>query len=336
MEKVITLGHGSGGALTQELIERFFVPAFDNEPLRALTDSALIAAEGKRLAFTTDSYVVKPWQFPGGDIGKLAVTGTVNDLAVVGARPIFLSVGFILEEGFPLSDLHTVINSLAETAQAAGVQIVTGDTKVVERGSGDGIYLNTAGLGVVPKGVNLSAQRVAPGDVVLVSGPLGEHEICVLLARGELEFEAEVLSDCAPVQGLVQMLLENIGEGVKWLRDPTRGGLATALNELARACGYDLLVEEAAVPVQEPVRVLCDLLGYDPLYLANEGKIVAVLAPQVAEEALAVVREHELGREAALIGRVLPETRGRVLLQTGVGGRRIVDLLAGAQWPRIC
>jgi len=336
MDDVITLGHGSGGALTQELIQTLFVPAFDNAPLRDLGDAAVFEAAAGRFAFTTDSFVVNPLFFPGGDIGKLAVNGTINDLAVAGAQPLCLSVGLILEEGFPLADLRRVVESMAQAAAAAEVPLITGDTKVVERGRGDGVYVNTAGVGGNVFEPLLSPRRVEPGDRILVSGPLGDHEICVLLARGELAFESDLQSDCAPVHGLVQAILAAGGPKVRFLRDPTRGGLATVLNEVAAEAGYDLLLREAAIPVRPEVRAVCDLLGFDPLYLANEGKVVALVAEDQAEAVLNAMQGHERGREAAIIGEVLPAQNRRVLLETGVGGRRIVDLLVASQWPRIC
>ena len=334
-EERITLSHGSGGKATQTLIEAVFLEAFANPLLAPLEDGAVLEANGGRLAFTTDSYVVSPLFFPGGDIGDLAVNGTVNDLAVSGARPLWLSAGFILEEGFPVADLERIVASMAAAAERAGVQIVTGDTKVVQRGKADGCYVNTAGVGVIERPGALGVARAKPGDAVVVSGPIGEHGITIMLARGELDIESEVTSDTAPLNGLVERLLD-AAPGVRGLRDATRGGVATICNEVARAAGVAVVVEEEAVPVRPDVRGACELLGIDPLYVACEGRLVAVVDGDQVDAAMAALRSHPLGEGAAVIGRVRDDPPGLVLLKTSFGGTRIVDLLVGDPLPRIC
>ncbi|MET0832441.1 MAG: hydrogenase expression/formation protein HypE [Actinomycetota bacterium] len=334
-EERITLSHGSGGKATQTLIEAVFLEAFANPLLAPLEDGAVLTALGGRLAFTTDSYVVSPLFFPGGDIGDLAVNGTVNDLAVSGARPLWLSAGFILEEGFPVADLERIVGSMAAAAERAGVQIVTGDTKVVQRGKADGCYVNTAGVGVIERPGELGVATARPGDVVIVSGPVGEHGITIMLARGELDIESEVTSDTAPLNGLVERLLD-AAPGVRGLRDATRGGVATICNEVARAAGVAVVLEEEAVPVRPDVRGACELLGIDPLYVACEGRLVAVVDGDQVEAAMAALRSHPLGEGAAVIGRVRDDPPGLVLLKTSFGGTRIVDLLVGDPLPRIC
>jgi hydrogenase expression/formation protein HypE len=334
-EERITLSHGSGGKATQTLIEAVFLEAFANPLLAPLEDGAVLEANGGRLAFTTDSYVVSPLFFPGGDIGDLAVNGTVNDLAVSGARPLWLSAGFILEEGFPVADLERIVASMAAAAERAGVQIVTGDTKVVQRGKADGCYVNTAGVGVIERPGELGVATARPGDAVIVSGPIGEHGITIMLARGELDIESEVTSDTAPLNGLVERLLD-AAPGVRGLRDATRGGVATICNEVARAAGVAVVVEEDAVPVRPDVRGACELLGIDPLYVACEGRLVAVVDGEQVEAAMAALRSHPLGEGAAVIGRVRDDPPGLVLLKTSFGGTRIVDLLVGDPLPRIC
>jgi hydrogenase expression/formation protein HypE len=334
-EERIVLAHGSGGKATQTLIEAVFLEAFANPLLAPLEDAAVLAANGGRLAFTTDSYVVSPLFFPGGDIGDLAVNGTVNDLAVSGARPLWLSAGFILEEGFPVADLERIVASMAAAAERAGVQIVTGDTKVVQRGKADGCYVNTAGVGVIERPGELGVAAAQPGDAVIVSGPIGEHGITIMLARGELDIESEVTSDTAPLNGLVERLLD-AAPGVRGLRDATRGGVATICNEVARAAGVAVVVEEEAVPVRPDVRGACELLGIDPLYVACEGRLVAVVDGGQVEAAMAALRSHPLGEGAAVIGRVRDDPPGLVLLKTSFGGTRIVDLLVGDPLPRIC
>ena len=334
-EERITLSHGSGGKATQTLIEAVFLEAFANPLLAPLEDGAVLEAHGGRLAFTTDSYVVSPLFFPGGDIGDLAVNGTVNDLAVSGARPLWLSAGFILEEGFPVADLERIVGSMAAAAERAGVQIVTGDTKVVQRGKADGCYVNTAGVGVIERTGELGVATARPGDAVIVSGPIGEHGITIMLARGELDIESEVTSDTAPLNGLVERLLD-AAPGVRGLRDATRGGVATICNEVARAAGVAVVLEEEAVPVRPDVRGACELLGIDPLYVACEGRLVAVVDGDQVEAAMAALRSHPLGEGAAVIGRVRDDPPGLVLLKTSFGGTRIVDLLVGDPLPRIC
>jgi hydrogenase expression/formation protein HypE len=334
-EERITLSHGSGGKATQTLIEAVFLEAFANPLLAPLEDGAVLEANGGRLAFTTDSYVVSPLFFPGGDIGDLAVNGTVNDLAVSGARPLWLSAGFILEEGFPVADLERIVGSMAAAAERAGVQVVTGDTKVVQKGKADGCYVNTAGVGVIERPGELGVARAQPGDAVIVSGPIGEHGITIMLARGELDIESEVTSDTAPLNGLVERLLD-AAPGVRGLRDATRGGVATICNEVARAAGVAVVVEEEAVPVRPDVRGACELLGIDPLYVACEGRLVAVVDGDQVEAAMAALRSHPLGEGAAVIGRVRDDPPGLVLLKTSFGGTRIVDLLVGDPLPRIC
>jgi hydrogenase expression/formation protein HypE len=334
-EERITLSHGSGGKATQTLIEAVFLEAFANPLLAPLEDGAVLEANGGRLAFTTDSYVVSPLFFPGGDIGDLAVNGTVNDLAVSGARPLWLSAGFILEEGFPVADLERIVASMAAAAERAGVQVVTGDTKVVQRGKADGCYINTAGVGVIERPGELGVATARPGDAVIVSGPIGEHGITIMLARGELDIESEVTSDTAPLNGLVERLLD-AAPGVRGLRDATRGGVATICNEVARAAGVAVVVDEEAVPVRPDVRGACELLGIDPLYVACEGRLVAVVDGDQVDAAMAALRSHPLGEGAAVIGRVRDDPPGLVLLKTSFGGTRIVDLLVGDPLPRIC
>lgn len=331
----VLLGHGSGGKLTAELIRDLFLPAFDNPVLARLDDQAILSINGRRLAFTTDSFVVKPLFFPGGDIGSLAVYGTVNDLAMGGARPLFLSVAFILEEGLPMETLRRVTASLRQAASAAGVEVVTGDTKVVEKGSGDGLFLNTSGLGVVPEGVELSAAHVRPGDRVLLSGSIGEHGIAILAQREGLEFDSPISSDSAPLHTLVADMLA-ASTSIRCLRDPTRGGLSSALNEIAARARVGIEIEERAIPLREEVKGACELLGLDPLYVANEGKLVAIVAPQAAESVLEAMRRHPLGKDASLIGTVTETHPRLVTMRTVVGPTRVVDMLAGDQLPRIC
>jgi hydrogenase expression/formation protein HypE len=329
-DEYVTLAHGAGGKATHALVEQLFVPELDNPLLSPLGDAALVVVAGARLAFTTDSFVVSPLFFPGGDVGSLAVNGTVNDLAVAGATPLALSAGFVVEEGFPVTYLRRIAASMAAAARRAGVVVATGDTKVVERGKADGVFVNTSGVGVVPPGVELGPGRVRPGDRVLVSGPLGDHGIAVLVARGDLKLESELTSDCAPVHELAAALVA-LGGDLRFMRDPTRGGLATALNELAVDAGLAVVLEDHALPVRPEVAGACEILGLDPLYVANEGKLVAVVAPDAADRALAA-----LGDEAAVVGEVRDDPAGLVLLETSLGGTRIVDMLVGDPLPRIC
>jgi hydrogenase expression/formation protein HypE len=329
------MAHGAGGKATHSLIEAIFLDAFRNPLLEAMEDQAVFAVNGTRLAFTTDSYVVSPIFFPGGDIGDLAVNGTVNDLAVSGARPVYLSAGFILEEGFPVEDLRRIVLSMKSAAEAAGVQIVTGDTKVVQRGKADGCYINTAGVGVFERPVSLGAVNARPGDVVIVSGPIGDHGVTILLARGELDIESDITSDTAPLNGLIDRLLDAT-TGVRCIRDATRGGVATILNEVARASDVAIVVEEDKVPMRAEVRGAGEILGIDPLYVACEGRFVAVVDGAEVEAALAALRSHPLGAEAAVIGSVKADPPTLVLLKTEFGGTRIVDMLIGDPLPRIC
>jgi hydrogenase expression/formation protein HypE len=331
----ILLGHGSGGKLSAELLRDVFLPLFRSPVLGRLEDQAVIEAGGARLAFTTDSFVVKPLFFRGGDIGSLAVHGTVNDLAMGGAEPRFLSAAFILEEGLEVGLLRRAAESMARAAEAAGVEIVTGDTKVVEKGSGDGLFINTSGIGLVPDGVRLSAGNARPGDRVLVSGTLGDHGIAILAERQGIGFDAPVESDSAPLHTLVRDMLA-VSRDIRCLRDPTRGGLASTANEIAAASGVTIALEETAIPVREEVRGACEMLGLDPLYVANEGKLVAVVPPGAADAVLEIMRRHPLGKNAAVIGTVTDGRAGLVTARTAFGSRRIVDMLPGDQLPRIC
>ncbi len=334
----VLLGHGSGGTLTAELIRNIFLPAFQNPILARLDDQAVVTVNGLRLAFTTDSFVVKPLVFPGGDIGSLAVHGTVNDLAMGGAQPLFLSAAFIIEEGLPFETLRRVVASLHQAAAAAGVEVVTGDTKVVEKGSGDGLFINTSGVGLVPEGILLSANQARPGDRVLLSGPIGEHGIAILAKREGVEFESPVESDSAPLHTLVAaMLAASPGpQAIRCLRDPTRGGLSSALNEIAAQSRVGIEIDERAIPVREEVKGACELLGLDPLYVANEGKLIALVEAGAAEAVLGAMRHHPLGRGAQIMGTVNESSPGLVTMRTLFGTTRIVDMLAGDQLPRIC
>ena len=331
----ILLAHGGGGRLMHQLIEEVIVPAFRNPLLDVRHDSAVMAFDGVRLAFTTDSYVVTPIFFPGGDIGKLAVCGTVNDLSMSGARPLFLSSGFIIEEGFSVSDLKKIVGSMQKTASEAGVQIATGDTKVVNRGGADGIFINTAGIGLIPPGVMISGSNARSGDQVLLSGPIGDHGVAILSTREGLQFSTALESDCAPLNGLVAKMIAASPE-IRCLRDPTRGGLASTLNELARQSGVGIWVEENRIPVKEEVRGACELLGFEPWNLANEGKLVAIVSSEAAEAVLNAMRAHPLGRGAIRIGEVRKEPPGKVLLRTSIGSTRILDMMVGEPLPRIC
>lgn len=334
----ITLSHGSGGKATHNLIEGVFAPAFSNPILDRMDDAAtfIVAEAGARLAFTTDTYVVNPLFFPGGDIGKLAVHGTVNDLATSGAQPLYLSVGFILEEGFAVADLRRIVASMAEAALEAGVLIVTGDTKVVQRGKADGLFINTAGVGLVQVNWPMGQSQVQAGDKVLLSGPVGDHGIAVMLAREALEIETDVQSDTASLHTLVADILQVASSSVHCLKDPTRGGVATSLNEIALASEVSIALDERSIPVRAGVRGACEILGLDPLTIANEGKLLALVAPDAADAALAAMQAHPLGREAAIIGEVRAEPAAMVFLRTDIGGTRVLDMLVGDPLPRIC
>jgi hydrogenase expression/formation protein HypE len=331
----ILLAHGAGGKLSHDLLREVFLPFFNNDVLCALDDSAILPTKASKLAFTTDSYVVKPLFFPGGDIGRLAICGTVNDLAMAGAKPLWLSTSFILEEGFPIEDLEKILSSMREAAREAGVTVVAGDTKVVEHGAAEGLYVTTTGIGTIPEGVHIGNFRAKAGDLVIINGPTGDHEIAVLIARGEFSLQGALESDCAPLNGLVEVMLETCRD-IHVLRDPTRGGLATVLWEIANASGVGVVVKEEEVPISETVRTVCDLLGFDPYYLANEGKLVAFVPEEKAEELLRKMQAHKLGRHAAIIGEVREENPGKVLLRTKIGGHRLLEPLSGEQFPRIC
>ena len=328
------LAHGSGGKLAHELVERSFLKALANPLLAKLDDSAVFDFSG-RLAFTTDSYVVSPISFPGGDIGKLAVCGTVNDLAMSGAKPLYLSLSFIIEEGLPQGELSQVVDSVQKAAQEAGVEIVTGDTKVVHRGSADKLFINTAGVGIIPEGVDISGSNARPGDKVILSGAIGDHGIAVLSRREGLSFSTQLESDCAPLGGLVADMLA-ASSNIHCLRDPTRGGLATTLNELAKQSRVSIRIEEEKVLVRDEVLAACEMLGFDPLYVANEGKLVAIVLPEDTDKVLKVMRENHYGKEATIIGEVRAEHPGRVVMKTCLGSSRIIDMLVGDILPRIC
>lgn len=331
----VVMGHGGGGAMSSELVEHLFLPAFAGAASAELGDSAVLPAPGGRIAFSTDSFVVRPMFFPGGTIGDLAVNGTVNDLAMSGARPLALSTAFILEEGTALRDINRIATAMGKAADVAGVRLVTGDTKVVDSGHGDGVYINTAGIGVVPDGVDIRPARATVGDVVIVSGAIGVHGVAVMSCREGLEFGVTIETDCAPLAGLVQAMI-GTGADIHVLRDPTRGGVAASLNEIARAAGVGIALIERDLPIPEVVGNACSLLGLDPLQVANEGKLLAFVAESDAEAVLAAMRAHELGREAVVVGRCVAEHPGMVVARTGLGGNRVVDLPIGEQLPRIC
>ncbi|MDH3718579.1 MAG: hydrogenase expression/formation protein HypE [Planctomycetota bacterium] len=331
----VLLAHGGGGSLMQQLIQRMFLPSFQHPALEARADSAVLDMAAGKLAFTTDSYVVHPLFFPGGDIGSLAVNGTVNDLAMCGARPLYLSVGFILEEGLPMETLWRVVQSMAEAAAQAGVALVTGDTKVVDRGKGDGLFVNTAGVGEVVASQAVAPASVRPGDVILLSGDIGRHGIAIMAEREGLAFETTIQSDCAPLASLVLALLD-AGIEVHCLRDLTRGGLAAALVEIAETVQWQIHIQERQIPVNQEVQAACEILGFDPIYVANEGRFVAFVAPEHADRALELMRAHPLGAAATIIGHVQDESRGLVTLTSHIGATRVVDLLSGEQLPRIC
>jgi hydrogenase expression/formation protein HypE len=337
----IVMGHGSGGKLSAELIDKVFISQFTNSTLERMDDSAALEINGARLAFTTDSFVVTPIFFPGGDIGTLAINGTVNDLAMGGAKPLYLSAAFILEEGLPTEELRRVVASMRAAAASAGVQLVTGDTKVVNRGKGDKIFITTTGIGVLDRPTQLSSDRARPGDKIILSGYIGDHGITILSQRENLQFESALQSDCAALNSLTAVMLDaaeaagNIA-AIRCMRDPTRGGVATTLNEIAGRSNSGMLLQEESIPVRDTVRGACEVLGLDPLYVANEGKLLAIVAPETADRVLAAMRQHPLGAESVVIGEVVEKPAGMVLMKTSVGGTRVVDTLFGEQLPRIC
>jgi hydrogenase expression/formation protein HypE len=332
----VVLAHGGGGRLSKQLIEAVFLQAYGNDTLNLMHDGAVLDVAAGRIAFSTDSYVINPPFFPGGNIGSLAVHGTINDLAMCGARPLALSAAYILEEGLPMDDLWRIAVAMRDAAAGAGVPIATGDTKVVDRGKADRIFINTSGLGIVPAGVHIAPGRVRPGDAIIVSGNIASHGIAVMSIREGLEFETAVVTDSAPLHDMVAALIASVGASLHALRDPTRGGVASALNEIATAAAAGMHIDEAALPVLEQVSAACEILGFDPLYVANEGKLIAFVERASADAALACLRSHPLGREAAIIGSVVPDHPGRVVMRSRIGGSRVVDMLSGEQLPRIC
>ncbi len=332
----VVMGHGGGGKLSAELVEHLFVPVFQNDALAQLSDSAVVSIAGGRIALSTDSYVVRPLFFPGGNIGELAINGTVNDLAMSGAKPLYLTAGFIIEEGLAMDRLGAIVNSMAAAAKRAGVQVVTGDTKVVDKGHGDQLFVNTAGVGVIADGVQIGPARARPGDVVLVSGTLGDHGMAIMSVREGLEFETVIRSDSAPLNGLVAALLAAAPGAVHVLRDPTRGGAASSLNEIAARSKVGIMLDERALPVKPDVQAACELLGMDPIYVANEGKLLAIVAREHADALLAVMRAHEFGRDAAIIGTVTDQHPGLLVARTAIGGTRVIPMQLGEQLPRIC
>jgi len=332
----IVMGHGGGGKLGNELVEHLFLPAFRNPALENLGDAAVLETGGAKLAMSTDSFVVQPLFFPGGSIGELAVNGTVNDLAVSGAVPKFLSASFILEEGFELAQLAAIVSDMAKAAATAGVQIVTGDTKVVERGHGDGCYITTAGIGVLRSDIQVGPHRARPEDAVIVSGTLGDHGMAIMSVREGLEFESQIRSDCAALNGMIAEVLDAVGASVHAMRDPTRGGLASTLNEIAHSSNVGVVIDEVSVPVRPEVQSACELLGLDPVYVANEGKVVFFVAPEAAERVLAILRAHPLGKDAARIGHVTSEHKHMLVARTGMGANRVIPTMIGEQLPRIC
>ncbi|KPK90238.1 hydrogenase expression/formation protein HypE [bacterium SM23_31] len=331
----IRLDHGSGGKLSYRLIKDLFLPHFANEPLKKLDDSAVLSLSHKKVAFTTDSYVVDPLFFPGGDIGKLAVCGTVNDIAMSGAVPVYISAGFIIEEGFPIYELERIIISMEKSAAEAVVDIVTGDTKVVPKGKADKLFINTAGIGIILDNVDISSANAQIGDTVILSGYIGDHGIAVMSKREGLSYKTEIVSDVAPLHAIIEGLMQS-GIEIHSLRDPTRGGLASSLNEIAAKSNVGIMIEEEKIPVRKEVTSVCDLLGFDPLYVANEGKFIAVLPACHAPEALEIIKTHEYGKNAEIIGEVTEEHKKKVILNTEIGGKRIIDMLTGEQLPRIC
>lgn len=331
----IVMGHGGGGRLSAELVEHIFLPAFQNAVLENLGDSARLALGNSRLAFSTDSYVVRPLFFPGGNIGDLAINGTVNDIAMSGAQPLYLSAGFILEEGLPLATLGVIAETMGAAARTAGVTLVTGDTKVVDKGHGDGVFINTSGFGLIPEGVNIAPQQARPGDVVILSGEIGLHGVTIISVREGLEFGVTIESDSAPLNGLVAAMLA-VTKEIHVLRDPTRGGVASSLNEIAKAAHVGITYQESKLPIPDVVRAACDLLGMDPIYVANEGKLITIVPQAVAEPLLERMRQHPLGQKATMIGTVTEQHPGLVVAKTGIGGTRVVDMQLGEQLPRIC
>jgi hydrogenase expression/formation protein HypE len=333
--KQIVLGHGSGGRLTQQLVETIVMPAFRNELLDAQHDGAIFSVGGAQLAFSTDSYVVHPIFFPGGNIGDLAVNGTVNDLAMCGAKPRYLSVSFIIEEGLAIDELWKIVCSMKDAADRAGVSLVTGDTKVVDRGKCDCIFINTSGIGIVPDGIHIDPANARPGDAIILSGPIASHGMAIMSVREGLEFDTPIESDTAPLNGLVESMLR-ASHGIRILRDPTRGGVASALNEIAQKSKSGIVIDEAAIPVRSEVQGACEILGLDPLYVANEGKLIAFVSPNDTEAVLDAMRKNPLGKEAVVIGEVSGDHSGVVVMKTRIGGSRVVDMLSGEQLPRIC
>lgn len=331
----VDMTHGSGGRAMAQLVSELFVKHFDNELLSQGNDQALFNVNSGRLVMSTDGHVISPLFFPGGDIGSLSVHGTINDVAMSGAKPLYLSAGFILEEGFPLADLEKIVESMASASKKAGVPVVTGDTKVVEKGKGDGVFITTTGVGVVPDGVEISGNRARPGDVILISGTIGDHGVAVLSKRENLDFETVISSDSAALHTLVAAMVEAVPE-IHCLRDPTRGGLAATLNELAQQSGVGMRLKEPDIPMKQDVAAACEFLGLDPLYIANEGKLIAICPAERADELLSIMKGHELGKDAAIIGEVVEDAHAFVQMQTALGGSRVVDWLAGEQLPRIC
>lgn len=335
MEEKIRLEHGNGGVFTQRLIKNLFQRCFGNDLLNEMHDAARISFPGGKLAFTTDSYVVTPLFFPGGDIGKLAVCGTINDLAVSGARPLYLSTGFIIEEGLSLAELSEIVFSMAATASEAGVKIVTGDTKVVPAGNVDKLFINTSGIGVIAPSVDISGGNARPGDLVIISGTIGDHGMAIMSSRSQLNIQANLMSDCAPLNTLIQKLLEKV-PGIRVLRDPTRGGVATTLNEIAFQSGVGIALEEGSLPIKPSVQHACDILGLEPIYLANEGKFLAIVPRELVNDTMGVLLDHPQGRDAAVIGEVVNGLAGKVYMNTTIGGKRLIDVLVSDQLPRIC
>ncbi len=331
----VVMAHGGGGTLSNQLIGKMFISQFDNDLLRMEHDGAILNIDPNRLAFSTDSYVVNPIFFPGGDIGDLAINGTVNDLTMCGAKPLYLSAGFIIEEGFSMDELWKVVLSMKKAATKAGVQIVTGDTKVVDKGKGDKIYINTSGIGVIYDGVDISPDKCEPGDKIILSGKIADHGIAIMSAREGIEFESQIKSDTAPLNDLLEKMI-SVTKNIHVLRDPTRGGISSALNEIAQKSSQGIIIEEEKIPLDDQVKAACELLGFDPLYIANEGKLLAILPKRFADGILKVMHEHPVGKDAAIIGEITQQNPGRVVMKTSIGSTRIVDMLSGEQLPRIC